>query len=106
MAETVPEVEEYLEEREPRHRVLDDAVLREPISILNPAALEAAKGARFRPWQASELVDAVWVRIPLRFSIGEHRPPSGSPPVPGAGGLAAAHDQEPFERGQGHQIGK
>jgi len=38
MAESIPEVEEYLEEREPRHRVLDDAVLREPISVLNPAA--------------------------------------------------------------------
>jgi CBS domain-containing protein len=38
MTETVPEVEEYLDEKEPRRRILDDGVLREPVSVLSPAA--------------------------------------------------------------------
>ncbi|MGH7858407.1 MAG: CBS domain-containing protein [Candidatus Binatia bacterium] len=38
MAESVPEVEEYLQGEERKPRALDDRVLREPISVLKPAA--------------------------------------------------------------------
>ena len=37
MAESNPEVEEFLRNDEPRHRVLDDEVLRESVSVLQPA---------------------------------------------------------------------
>jgi CBS domain-containing protein len=36
MTERNPEVEAYLDEKEPRHRVLDNGVLREPVSMLEP----------------------------------------------------------------------
>jgi CBS domain-containing protein len=38
MTETVPEVEEYLEDKPSRQRVLDDRALREPVAVLNPAS--------------------------------------------------------------------
>ena len=39
------------------------------IDMLNSAALQAVRKARFRPFDSTDGYDSVWVRIPMRFSI-------------------------------------
>jgi TonB family protein len=39
------------------------------IAIFNPAAIDAVRRARFRPFSEGEACDSLWVQIPMRFSI-------------------------------------
>jgi TonB family protein len=70
--------------------VHDIVVVGDGIAALNDAAVAAASAARFQPAISGGNPQAVWVQIPMRFSImGKREAPLGRP-EPGANGLASS----------------
>lgn len=66
------------------------------IPVFNPAAVAAVREARFRPLLEAEVAEAVWVEIPMRFSIlGRRNLPDVRGPEVG-GGLVDAVESRTF----------
>jgi TonB family protein len=80
----------------PEGDVIEAHLVDEGVPLLNDAALDAARKARFRPLLAPETSDA-WVRIPVRFTISGIRSnrPSELPEGNTGGGLTAMQRADP-----------